>query len=90
MITRNLKKTLPSGATAYRKRYRVTPDDGQTKFKLPSQPADGDVMAQVNTVEYHSPHLRIEGDSVIWANLDFGLDAEDEVAFYYYEERAHG
>jgi hypothetical protein len=90
VIARQVKKTLPDGRAVYRRRYSVVPEDGQTEFKLPSPPTDGDVMAQVNTVEYHSPHLRIEGGSVIWANRDFGLDPEDEVAFYYYEERAHG
>jgi len=90
MIKTTLKK-LSDGRTGYRRRHRVVVEaDGQTEFTLPSSPVDSEVMAQVNTVLYHPPHLRLDGDLAVWADKDFKLDPEDEVAFYYYEERPNG
>ena len=80
-------KTAPNGKTLRRRREVVKVEhDGQTEFALSGTPADLDVMAQVNTVLYHPPHLTLTGRTVFWGNVDFRLDPEDDVAFYYYEE----
>jgi len=87
MHFKGFSKTTAEGKTLRRRREVMKVEyDGQTEFALKGIPADLDVMAQVNTVLYHPPHLSLTGRTVFWSSVDFKLDPEDDVAFYYYEE----